>query len=463
MTTNVTVLRHTFAKTGQYDINVTVYNPLSQKYNSSTIIVQESLNNLMLVSPSGGTFGKVHPFWVNLSSGSDYTCVWNYDDGITVTTDDIQTPISGANVTHLFAGESAYNVTVTCSNDVSSQTAYVQISFVSPIINMRLNKTGALVGTPFAITFRIDGGTDPSFNLTYGGDPLVLTEYNNITMTGTFAERTEPVVGTKIVVLQGWNKISHETVTANFTIETPIINANCTLDGSECMLVNESFTSSCTMDSGTSVQILWKYSDGEEDREERGTLVQWPPGRIVSKTHAFKTSGVVLVAVRNNYDEYYFSYNVKVYNNISGLTMISNSPVRFYPLEAVVCVSFTQQQGLPPTDASIVFDWGDRTEATTSKFALNQIYKHSSPEHNRHVVRASVCNCLGCQVLTVDVESVIPIVNMELLPSPEHVAVGRTMEMCIAMEAGENVTLSCYFDGNPQATTTRPRIGKKTE
>ena len=61
---------------------------------------------------------------------------------------------------------------ITCWNHVSrGEYLRTQVA-LHPVTNIRLEKDGAMVRTPFEIAFRVDSGTDATYTLWFNGGSL---------------------------------------------------------------------------------------------------------------------------------------------------------------------------------------------------------------------------------------------------------------------------------------------------
>ena len=74
-----------------------------------------------------------------------------------------------------------YTVTVTCANNVSSQSTTTLAQVQQSITNLRMTSEGANKGDDFYIRWEVDAGTDITFQLTFDGDIITSeTILNNI-------------------------------------------------------------------------------------------------------------------------------------------------------------------------------------------------------------------------------------------------------------------------------------------
>ncbi|RUS88492.1 hypothetical protein EGW08_003750 [Elysia chlorotica] len=116
---------------------------------------------------------------LSLTSGSDYSCTWNFGDGtVTENTDEAELIALSFTKTHLYLSAGSYTITVTCSNNVSSQVATTVARIQQTITGLRMTSEGADKGDDFYIRWEVSAGTEITFALTFDGVPITThTEY----------------------------------------------------------------------------------------------------------------------------------------------------------------------------------------------------------------------------------------------------------------------------------------------
>lgn len=188
-------------------------------------------------------------------------------------------------------------------------------------------------------------------------------------MRGATAVLAALPIGPHNITIHGINLVSEVLVDFNFSIESRVEGASSAAyqyygENKPVIeiLQGESVIFNVSIDSGTSITILWDFDDGSPiEVYDTGQSNAWPvvPG-YEYRAHSFTTPGVfhVEVTVKNNFDTYTFSHKVIVYNEVENLTLTSNSPRPFVNQRGVVDLFFTTT-GNEPTLAEVVFDYGD--------------------------------------------------------------------------------------------------------
>ena len=431
------------------------------KQNTSSILIEDRVLGLSLTTNLSGSTTVPHSFWLNMTSGSDYRCNWDFQDSQNDVTNETDVPLAGGQWTHVFSLEQCYVVTVTCTNDVSAATATATACTTAAIENLHLVKTGALVGQPISLDFAIDAGTNATFTVKFNGVLKAYT-YDEVSKRGQVTLPTESSTGVFLVEIRGVNMVSDELFVGNFTIEEEITGASCS-EGYYNGKVNDSLTFSCTIQGGTSIRILWNYTDGSSDEHVTQTLARWTPGNSESRTHMFYTPGIfnVCTTVSNNFNEFPFCMLVKIYNRIEGVSMNAMSPAGFSqgPESPEASFYFTCTAVHSPVDAWVATDWGDRGPIDNTSFSLTNWYSHRFPVKGTYTVKSTVCNLVDCTNFTQTFRVMEIILNMQLF-GDQHVSVGSPMKMCITLDAGDSVTLSCNFDYPLGSVQTMQRNGK---
>jgi len=83
-----------------------------------------------------------------------------------------------------------------------------------------------LQGVSFNVTYVIDKGSSPIFNLTFDG-VVYAAPYNNVTLSGTTTNLFAGLpLGIHNVIVTAVNPLGTVKLVVNFTIYSPIVNAN---------------------------------------------------------------------------------------------------------------------------------------------------------------------------------------------------------------------------------------------
>ncbi|GFR66289.1 polycystin 1-related, partial [Elysia marginata] len=288
------IYTHTFSSRGPYQVNVTVYNSVSFKENTTDVIVEDEVLGLTASTTptgenTGETQGTLTQITLGLTSGSDYVCTWDFGDGTSIeNTNEAELSAISFIKPHLYLSAGTYTVSVTCANNVSSQSVTTTAQVEATITNLRLTSEGANKGDDFYIRWEVDAGTDITFNLTFDGN-LITThnEYDPL----KWQSDLQPGRGVSVIplTLTASNLVSSAAININFKILTAIVNptfTSATLNATS----GESITFTADMDAGSDVTITVAYKDGTSDSHVMTPSTEW--ASPVTFTHAYHNGGI---------------------------------------------------------------------------------------------------------------------------------------------------------------------------
>ncbi|XP_077979376.1 polycystin-1-like [Glandiceps talaboti] len=215
-------LSHTFNNPGQYVITVYVSNQVSTVTISSSIQAEEAVAgiNLYVAGLEGSimndndndilyvTTGNENVFNASVQFGSDVIFTWNFgiDNAM------------GASVSFVYSSTGVYDLTLTASNQVSSENRTFQVHALDPITGLSIDIHGSDViseGESINITATITQGNEVTFSWQVCSpctSPVLTTDNNyvhQLTKTGVYTVKltasnnisTSPSVETSVTVL----------------------------------------------------------------------------------------------------------------------------------------------------------------------------------------------------------------------------------------------------------------------
>ncbi|KAG7491421.1 hypothetical protein MATL_G00003380 [Megalops atlanticus] len=130
----------TYRSPGQYLVMVTVLNNISFSNNTALIEVQESVGPVVIQhnGTKADNLALHQPYTFTASAGpSKVRYTWEFGDGSVLT---------GHNVTHAYNVSGVYNICLTGSNEVSSNSSVLSVSVITPIRGLTVN--ASLINVP---------------------------------------------------------------------------------------------------------------------------------------------------------------------------------------------------------------------------------------------------------------------------------------------------------------------------
>ncbi len=407
-------------------------------------------------------------FHQTLTSGTDYTCAYDFGDGGTDVTDEMTTPITGGIVSHTYTTAGTYTVTVNCSNDVSWDSLSFNHKVQDRITGLTLDPPRGATREDLELTYSLSGGSDPQFEFLFGGSTYNVS-YDPIAGEATvIIPATDiPASGVYEVYMRAYNDISEEIHAENLTIRTRIIGPQCPPDRAQIIdptngVVN--FTLSVAAGSGVVVRSNYGVGGPDVDELTQADTEEWGGELIVN----FNYSQVGTYHARFNFSNGLGSVVcdqiIIVIVGVAGLQLRSNGPAAFLNGRAPVDFYFESLLDAPPTNAWVDIDYDDGTGTETLPFNMTDAdgnrrnYPHVYYAPGVYQVTANVSNNQTSQLLTINITVDIPVVNLDLgfRPLP-HAAVGHAIWAVITMEIGKNVDLSVNFDAEGGGSTTKSK------
>ena len=171
------------------------------------------------------------------------------------------------------------------------------------------------------------------------------------------------------VTIMGWNLCSNVTEKFQFFIESPLeIPASVAyLEYGQVeqyieISQGESVIFNVTMKDGTSLSITWDWKDGTPmEKYQLANGEAWPYNGYQARSHQFDVPGcyIVEVIIENHFTSYTFPHDICVFNDPSGFSLTSNSPVTYLNLEGPADLYFESATGYSLTRGKAAFHYGD--------------------------------------------------------------------------------------------------------
>ena len=433
-------------------------NMLNSRNGTLVVWVQEPITGLtVIVGPS--TVGVSQNFLLQMTTGTDYACTWNMGDGNTFTT--YSTMPASQPYTYTTAG--AFSASITCANNVSTQTySYTQNAQI-PIGNLHFVKTSATTNTPFTVDFALSAGTAVTCDLlTWDGAALTYT-FNPVTLQGSSNSLSGVSPGIHTASVRCYNLVSTNIVaSANFTVETQIVGATSAAS-TLATLVNTPISFTVTIANGSGVQVTWSYADSTPDNVySLAPLQPWPAGSSQTMTHSFTAIGTynVIVNVTNSVSVFTFQHVITIHPNLGTLTMQTNQPVAFVNSQANFIAWFTAPSTIP-SGLTVTFDFGDGTVTPPLSFSVSKQYTHTFTKTGSYLVNATVDSGFSKEVVTMNVNVMEPVANVFAIVEPSVATTNIPVTYSIGMYQGSNVTLyASYGDNGNNIDIVIPRTGE---
>ena len=352
------VLSYRYAKVGKYNITITAKNIISNLVSlSTTAVVQIPLSGLKfftalphITQNAYVARGDEVELWVKLQQGSDSTCSYRFGDGTTI----IET--SALNVRHTYGKVGEYIANVSCWNGISQASsplnATVVVQDLNKISGLKLVAHSSALGNVTEISLKMSSGSVYFCDWKFGDGASHKTDFK---MNQDPIKHTYSKVGNYMVTVTCKNRLGVNSTQTVVPVDEPITGLNI-----QCpamfLRAGKPYELKISTQTGSRVELIVNLGQGEESRE----IYQNDKG-LSSVIHSYSKPGYynVLVTAKNNYNSATQRCSqIKVEYPVSGVRVISNSPLTFIP--GIVKYSWFPSPGfVPPTDAVISWDYGD--------------------------------------------------------------------------------------------------------
>jgi hypothetical protein len=399
-----------------------------------------------------------------LTQGTNYTCVWDLGGGgPTLTSNDYTSPIGGSSFSTVFVNGGIFQVTVTCSNNISAVNYTFQQICQLPIVNLRLVTLGWPLNQPVKVSFAIDQGSQPNFQLTFDGVSKTVV-YSDPLKTGY----TNPLLpaqspGLHTVTVTATNYVNSLSITSPFVIEVPVVNPFVSLS-TNVTVAGQPVNFLAGVQNGTSVKVTWVYGDGSaNDTYQDPPLHMWPANYMITQTHTWTKKGVfnVLTIIENSYNSYTLSQTIYICGVLDGLYLNSTSPASYTGIDgASAKFFFALTTSRLVTALWVTFDWGDYSPVKKFPFSLSSKYEHTFYSIADFNVKATVSDLEGSLTYTTVLRVLAPITGFDIRWTPAAAPIGWPFNVSVYLITGTNVTFSIDWGDNSGNVTKWLRRGK---
>ncbi|XP_055877058.1 uncharacterized protein LOC106077240 isoform X2 [Biomphalaria glabrata] len=455
---NRTVSR-SFNVRGEYEVMVTTYNGVSNKTNSSYTYVQDEITGLT-VSSNATVRGLNTSITVSLTSGSNYTCLYNYGDGSSqLRTGLMDRPITNVTYVYTYATPGNYIVNITCVNDVSSTWRTVDVQVQDQITNLILLTMGANVNTPFNIEWTMDAGTSVTFTLTFNGQPISFspvspTRWRSVQLSG----RSASVLPLRLTAS---NLVSYYYMDSNFTILTAIVSPTLTTTAVNATS-HEPIEFTVNMAAGSDVNVTMDYGDGSYESFVAPVGSDWTKPYVF--THIFTSGGrfTITANFKNAGGSINRSLQILI---LVGVGIIDCDLPDYALYHPPAYVNLTLSAPVMPTEPSLTLNWGERTSRDILYSPLltpNITFPYEFRDTGTFIVKAELKNLMGTKLCWKNITVVEKLSGPSFILPFNKAAVNLpfVVNFCLFRGPSEDLCNLTFDFGNGARPLTLPRKGQ---
>ena len=418
------------------------FNPMSSKTGTLTIFVEEKIEGLALIGQYA-VVNEVTSIQLAMTSGSHYTCQWALDGVSLPSTTEVDTP-PNSYYNRTFTNDGVYTLSTSCSNNINTEPASIQITAQRRVTGLELINTGALLNQPYKITFKWTDGSSPQFLLEFQGVAKALTVNSFLLQaetTDTFPAESSPTSYSLNITV--FNLVSNAQIVTTFGIESEILNPSPTINDNPSLgyipvAKGDSLNFGVDATGGTNVQVTWVHEDPTSTSTTVNdiTVVTWTVTQSFSITFNDLGYQNVTVTLQNSYSSNVYFYRILAIAPVENILINNIANTLFLP-PADIIISFTQSPStIPPNEATMVIDYGDGSSTQTFVFDLSQNYAYQYTEDGTFTIKANISNVVSWQEVTQTVNIVEAIHDLEIVPEPLHAPKGDPVDVRVKLRRG---------------------------
>lgn len=374
---NTTVLNHTFALEGFYEIQVNVSNMVSSahaEYIYMVIKTAKPRNMKFTTAPQNYTTSNIVSFeaMVEVTLGTPFRVLWDFGDGNDVSYD---TSASGSTMTfqenHNFTipGQFTVNLTVFDSFDSVSITHSILIKNKITMLVFKASKSSLAVGEVVSFYAQPIGDSDVVFLYNYGAGLPVLTT-NRTTTSKSFS-----TAGQYNITLTADNIVSSADAYLLLTVDEYIKDLTLSSDGPK--MQGLPITVKASLTSGTNVLYSFSFDSNIPD----------VTANIPSYTYLYNSSGSYNVTVNASNPVSVVLKTIKVY-------VMDHNTLEVLEIESPDCSTVGEEVNLTvavvhhrPNVLEYQWDFGDGF--TENRTGLQSVL-HNFTSANMHIIQLRV-------------------------------------------------------------------------
>uniref|UniRef100_A0A6I8N4K5 Polycystin 1, transient receptor potential channel interacting n=1 Tax=Ornithorhynchus anatinus TaxID=9258 RepID=A0A6I8N4K5_ORNAN len=439
---NVTVrgspeLVRNFSRAGVFPLVLVLSSHVNKAHYFTSVCVEPELANVTL-RPERQVLrlGEEGRFRVSAVPPYPYRYIWDFGEA------EAARP-GGTEAGHAYRAPGVYPVTVTVSNNVSSDndTAFVEVQEPVELARVETNGSRALELARAYAFWAVGNGSRASYLWDLGDGQqgegrAVVHAYNR---TGRFG-----------VSVLGWNEVSRSRAGLNVTVQAPVrglaLNASRTV-----VPLNGSVGFGAALRAGSDVRYSWVLCD-------RCTAI--PGAATISYT--FRSVGTfnVTVTAENEVSGLQDSILVHVLEQIEGLRILgaggggeeAGGPACF-PTNRTLQLQAAVREG-----TNVSYGWTVLRGDVPVQAGPGRVFPLAVSEAGTYRVRLRASNLLGAAEAEAALDFVEGVRGPRLSARPNPAAVNATVNVSVAAEAGSGLTYTWHLGGGRTLTTREPSV-----
>ncbi|XP_074053328.1 polycystin-1 isoform X2 [Macrotis lagotis] len=419
-------MTHNFTRSGIFPLSLVLSSLVNKAHYFTSVCVEPEVNNITLQPERQFVrLGEEAKLEVQAFPPFFYHYSWDFGANDSARS-------GGTEVSYTYKVPGIYLVTVTVSNNVSSDndTAFVEVQEPMGITSIEVNSSHVLeLNQPYLFSV-MGNGSPASYSWDLGDGRRqeglqVIHAYNH---TGSFT-----------VSVVGWNDVSRSEAQLNVTVKRRVqglsINASRTV-----VPLNGSVSFSTTLQAGSDVHYSWVLCD-------RCTPI--PGSSTISYT--FRSVGTfnIIVTAENEVSSLQDSIFIYVLQQIEGLQMLGGADNECFPTNHTL-----QLQAVVKDGTNISYSWAVLQESSLILTAQGKIFPLTVSEAGIYHVQLKAINMLGSSTVNRTFEFVENVGQLAVSASPNPAAVNTSINISAVLSSGTSITYTWLLQEGVSMVTT---------
>ncbi|XP_072455619.1 polycystin-1 isoform X2 [Notamacropus eugenii] len=421
---------HNFTRSGIFPLSLVLSSLVNKAHYFTSVCVEPEVSNITLRPERQFVkLGEEAKLEVQAFPPFFYRYSWDFGANDSARS-------GGTEVSYAYKVPGIYLVTVTVSNNVSSDndTAFVEVQEPMGITSIEVNSSHVLeLNQPYLFSV-MGNGSPASYSWDLGDGQRqeglqVIHAYNH---TGSYT-----------VSVVGWNEVSHSKAQLNVTVKRRVqglsVNASRTV-----VPLNGSVSFSTTLQAGSDVHYSWVLCD-------RCTPI--PGSSTISYT--FRSVGTfnIIVTAENEVSSLQDSIFIYVLQQIEGLQMLGGGDGGCFSTNHTLQLQAAVRDG-----TNISYSWTVQRESVLIHTAQGKVFPLIVLEAGTYHVQLKAINMLGSATVNRTLEFVESVGQLAVSASPNPAAVNTSVNISAVLSSGTSITYAWFLQEGVSVEATEPFV-----
>ena len=417
-----------FPSVNNYTVSVVVTLDNGVSGSASTIIsVQEEVTSVTMVAPNLVSYTQNQPailtFQASAANGTDVDFRWS-ENGVVIAA-------QGPNITLQMSTAGVHNISVVAFNEVSEAETWSLVTVQQIIENVAIT-CRSCINSKFSAT-----QTQAEFEVTFHGNAETITWNTGATVgNGSVFSHVYTVAGPHVVEVIVTNLVSMENVSLEVVVEEEVSSIALTADH-PVTSEGSSVHLSAVHSQGTDVEYTWQCGSHPSYQTSVNST------SVVFNTWGLHTCNI---SATNNVSSQHASMDIRVLQTITSLG------IKNWNASGTLYVPTNKQPGVEAecnTNFGVNFTWHVMKAGAVLNTGDGGVLTYTFPTVGQYELRLKAQNAISSLNISVPVEALEEITNLQLTANATNVVVGDGIELTADIATGTNAEIEWAVNSMP--------------